>query len=154
MTSAWIISSGSYSYYRVSAVFLDREEAEAYVERWNASYELTGDSQYGVEEMPLCPLLPEPGTVCFNVYITRKGDIISCDRSEYTARNPTSHAISHGYAGPGWSVACFASDAGAARKIASEYRQAELAKEAMSGIAHPCVGNIVGVPPNSDGDAG
>ena len=43
MTKVWIATSGSYSDYRINAVFLDEEEGSKYVERHNRIH----DGQYG-----------------------------------------------------------------------------------------------------------
>jgi hypothetical protein len=130
--SAWMISRGEYSDYRVEAVFLDKAEAEAFAKRWNEDYDLRGGDEYGVEEVALRPELPEPGIYCFRTYIKRDGGIVDCSKHEYGARGGFSATvIQHGYAGPGWNVHCFARDKEHAMKIASEYRQAELAKASV-----------------------
>lgn len=128
----WAVSSGEYSDYRVNAVFSTKEKAEAYAARFNKLVRHRSD-EYGVEEYPLDPEMPEEGLSCWLVFIEANGDIKRVDESGYSFDSTICRIH-----GGGWSVRCFARDREHAIKIAGERRQEEIAREALIPKAHPC----------------
>jgi hypothetical protein len=146
---AWLVSSGTYSEYSVIAVFSTEEKALDYVSR----YKLAAAGPYDThdlrveEERDLDPEGPPLGTLGFQAFVSRAGDIECLYRTtrgssghyKVRARPPIDDPeLLELIGGPtdrsdstGWIIWVFARDEEHAKKIVTEKRQHLLAQEAL-----------------------
>jgi len=105
----FVVTTGTYSDYRICGLYSTREKAEADTEAW---------IKCRIEEFPLDQALP-PGKY-WEIWMTAEGDILEGDIQQVNY-SPTHEPISR-CAGEGFLVHAFGSDEKHAAKVANELR--------------------------------
>ena len=123
MSSVWLVRHGHYSDQSIDGVFTSEALADAYV--LQAYGEQGADSEVSVDEHELDPEFVERGMRGFDVLVTASGDIEGVDTIENLKRSGIERTER------GFWVKCFARDAAHARKLATEKRQEEMARDVM-----------------------
>jgi hypothetical protein len=117
MATAYVVTTGEYSDYRVVAVFTTRESAEKYVGLWPDRYADCNDpriEEYLLDEVPGLP----PGKVLYRVLFDRDGNSVAKHEP------PTEYMSGVRPYGDGKTMVtyCWARDSEHAVKIANERR--------------------------------